>query len=259
MLRVAVVQLAATNDRDANTDMMWTAVARAAAEGARVVLLPEYSQAWAPRLHVDLAAGYLEYEVEVASAAVKHQVWIVAGALRPCGDRLHNVSMVYGPDGHEHNSYTKVHLFDAFGVRESDVLDAGDPSAVVVDIEGWTFGIATCYDLRFPEQFRVLADAGAQVFAVGAAWAAGLGKVDQLQVLARARALENTSYLLLASQNGPGRSGHSAVIDPLGAVLEHVGSESTVLVADLDPDRLNQVREQVPSLQHRRYQVLPKD
>lgn len=257
-LRVAVGQYAATDDHEANIATAVGLVTRAAEAGARLVLLPEYALAWAPRLRPDLGAGHEAFADALAAAARAHEVWVVAGTLEPTGERWHNVAIALAPDGQRRGSYTKVHLFDAFGVTESDVLEAGAPGApVVIDVDGWQVGLATCYDLRFPESFRVLVDAGAQVLAVGAAWAAGPGKADQLDVLARARALENTCYLLLASQNGEGRTGRSAAVGPLGDRLAVAGERPELLVVDLSREHLTTVRETLPSLQHRRYDVVP--
>src|SRR5690606_6801314 len=182
-LRVAVGQLAATEDAVANAAAAAALLARAADEGARLVVLPEYTIAWAPRLHAGLAAEHRRFADTLAEAAARHGVLAVAGTLEPVGDRMRNVALAVGPDGTTIGRYTKVHLFDAFGVQESEVLDAGDPGdPVVLDVDGWRVGLATCYDLRFPESFRVLVDAGADVLAVGAAWAAGPGKPEQLRV-----------------------------------------------------------------------------
>lgn len=260
-LRIAVGQYAATEDHEANTATAVGLVKQAAAAGARLVLLPEYALAWAPRLRPDLGDGHAAFADALAAAALVHEVWVITGTLEPAGaGRLHNVALALGPDGRRRAAYTKVHLFDAFGFRESDVLDAGAAGEpVVVDVDGWQVGLATCYDLRFPETFRLLVDAGAQVLAVGAAWAAGPDKADQLDVLARARALENTSYLLLASQNGEGRTGHSAALGPLGERLSEAGEMPELLVVDLSRQHLATVRERVPSLQHRRYRVVSPD
>lgn len=257
-MRVAVGQLCATDDFAASTDAALAMVASAADAGARLLLLPEYTIAWAPKLHTGLAAGHARFAERLAAAAAEHGLWVVAGTLVPQGERMRNVALAVGPDGAVAGAYTKVHLFDAFGVRESDALDAGAPGEpVVIEVDGWRVGLATCYDLRFPESFRVLVDAGADVLAVGAAWAAGAGKAAQLDVLARARALENTSYMLLASQCGPGRTGRSAVIGPLGEVVAQADEQPQLLIADLDRERLREVREQVPALRHRRYAVVP--
>jgi len=258
-LRVAVGQLAATEDAVANAAAAAALLARAADEGARLVVLPEYTIAWAPRLHAGLAAEHRRFADTLAEAAARHGVLAVAGTLEPVGDRMRNVALAVGPDGTTIGRYTKVHLFDAFGVQESEVLDAGAPGdPVVLDVDGWRVGLATCYDLRFPESFRVLVDAGADVLAVGAAWAAGPGKPEQLRVLAQARALENTSYLLLASQCGRGRVGGSAVVGPLASELATADGEPQLLVADLDREHLEEVRRTVPSLAHRRYAVVPR-
>lgn len=257
-LRVAVAQMAASDDGAASAEVAVQLVDQAAEEGARLVLLPEYALAWAPRLHIGLAAEHRRFAEALAAAASRHGIWVVAGTLVPHGERLHNVAIAIDPEGAVRGSYTKVHLFDAFGVRESDVLDPGAPGEpVVIDVDDWRVGLATCYDLRFPESFRALVDAGAEVFAVGAAWAAGPGKLEQLEVLARARALENTSYLLLASQCGHGRVGGSAIIGPLASEIARADDQPQLLVADLDRERLSEVRTAVPSLRHRRYAVVP--
>lgn len=257
-LRVAVAQLSTSEDVAANIAAALEAIRAAAEAGARLVLAPEYTLAWASRPHPGLAAQHAELAQALSDAARRHQVTVLAGTLEPAADRLQNVAVAFGPDGTRLASYAKVHLFDAFGFRESEVLAPGPVgAAVTVDVDGWRVGLATCYDLRFPETFRLLADAGADVVAVGAAWADGPGKAEQLDLLARARALENTSYLMLASQSGRGRTGRSAVHGPLGEEVVRADGEPQLLVADLDRERLREVREMLPSLQHRRYRVVP--
>lgn len=259
-LRVAVVQSCAGLDHAQNVAAAVAAIEQAADAGAGLVVLPEYAQAWAGTMEARYGAHHDDFVHALAGAARAREVRLVAGTLAPVGERLRNLALVIDSDGSVIAEYTKVHLFDAFGVRESDTFEAGAPGAgTVVEVAGWRIGVATCYDLRFPETFRVLADAGAHAFAVGAAWASGEGKVEQLEVLSRSRAIENTSYVLLASQSGRGRAGHSAILGPLGERIETAGADSpAVLVADLDPARLSEVRSQVPSLSHRRYAVIAK-
>jgi predicted amidohydrolase len=265
MTRVAVVQLDASRGPAAAQDEAVAAVERAADGGAELVVLPEYASGWAPRLGPELAvAEDGPFVTSVQAVARRRGVSVVVGVVVPPGgaaaDRCANRALTIGPDGALLGAYTKVHLFDAFGTRESDALVAGDPGAppLVLDVGGLRFGVLTCYDLRFPEVARRLVDAGAHVLVAIAAWASGPGKADQLGVLARARALENTCYLLLASQNGPGRAGHSAVVDPLGVVLAQAWDEDRLLTADLDPAVVEQVRARVPVLEHRRYAVVPR-
>lgn len=148
--------------------------------------------------------------------------------------------------------YRKIHLYDSFGYRESDRLTAGPLSAVTVPLREFTLGLMTCYDLRFPEQGRALVDAGADVLVVPAAWVAGERKVDHWRTLVRARAIENTTYVVAAAQPGPRYSGHSMVVDPLGDVVVEAGEGPEVLTAELDPDVLVQARRTNPSLANRR-------
>lgn len=261
-LPVAVVQLQSDTDLQVNTRAVSEAIA--AAGPARLVVLPEYASGWAAHLGPELAqprAG--EFISAVREAARASNRTVVLGTMEPdaAGDRSTNVTLVIGPDGQDVGEYHKVHLFDAYGIRESDTLapgPAGAEHALVFDVGGLRVGVATCYDIRFPETFRVLADAGADVFAIGAAWAAGEGKADLLVTLARARAIENTSYVLVSSQPGPGRAGHSVIVDPRGVVLaQGAEQETTTLHAHLDPQVVRATRAQVPSLGHRRYRITP--
>lgn len=278
MTRVAVAQLDAGGGHDRALADAVAAVHAAADAGAALVVLPEYASGWAPRLGPELAVpADGAFVAALRGVARQRVVAVVAGVIVPALEtvadaadaagaagvaepRAVNLALAIGPDGALLGEYAKVHLFDAFGTRESDALVAGDPAAapLVFDLDGLRFGVETCYDLRFPESARRLADAGAQVVVAIAAWASGPGKVDQLGVLARARAIENTAYLLLASQHGSGRSGHSAIVDPLGVVLAEAGDEPAVLTADLDPAHLAAVRTRVPVLEHRRYTVVPR-
>src|SRR5690625_4493073 len=263
-LPVAVVQLAADTDTQAAAERSAAAVRDAARGGAHLVVLPEYASGWAPRLTTELAQPLDgPFLTAVRAAAAETGGGVVAGTMGPTGTegRCQNLAVLLGPDGQVAGEYRKVHLFDAFGVRESEVLDGGPAGAsnlLTAQVGGLRLGVATCYDLRFPEIFRLLADAGVQLLVVIAAWADGPGKAEQLEVLARARALENTSYLLLASQPGGGRVGRSAVISPLGTVIEQgAASDAVILHAELDQDVVTRARKAVPSLTHRRFHVVP--
>ena len=149
--------------------------------------------------------------------------------------------------------YRKVHLYDSFGYRESDRLSAGDVTAVTAALDGLTLGLMTCYDLRFPEHSRALVDAGADVLVVPAAWVAGERKVDHWRTLLRARAIENTAYVVAAAQPAPRYCGHSMVVDPLGDVVAEAGEdEAVVLRATLEPAVVAEARRTNPSLVNRR-------
>jgi predicted amidohydrolase len=263
--RVAVVQLDAGHGPDRALRDALRAVERAADDGAALVALPEYTSGWAPRIGLELAVstdGSLVRALQ--DVAARRRIAVVVGvvvAAERSDGRCANLALAIGPDGALVGGYTKVHLFDAFGVRESDTLVAGAPDAepLVLEVGGLRFGVLTCYDLRFPEVARRLVDAGADVLVAIAAWASGPGKADQLDVLTRARAMENTAYLMLASQSGEGRTGHSAIVDPLGVVLSRAGDDGdAVLTAELAADRVAEVRARVPVLANRRYAVVPR-
>ena len=132
--------------------------------------------------------------------------------------------------------YRKIHLYDSFGYRESDRIAAGPRTPVTADLAGFRLGLMTCYDLRFPELARALVDSGAEVLVVPAAWVAGPRKVDHWTTLVRARAIENTAYVVAVGQPGPRYTGHSLVVDPWGEVLAEAGEDAETLTVALDRD-----------------------
>ncbi|MBS42497.1 MAG: hydrolase [Nocardioides sp.] len=187
----------------------------------------------------------------VAQAAAAHGCTVVAGMFESSGDpeRPFNTLVARGAAVAD---YRKVHLYDSFGYRESDRLVAGEPGATTVTVDGWRVGLMTCYDLRFPEMARLLVDAGAEVLVVPAAWVAGPRKVDHWRTLVRARAIENTVYVVAVGQPGPRYTGRSTVVDPLGDVLVEAGEEPEVLTATLHREVLDEARRTNPSLANRR-------
>lgn len=270
-MRACAVAFRAGRDARANAARASAVVRAAAAEGADLVLLPEYAGAFDPRgvgrdLAEPLDGAFVTALREAARAA---RVVVVAGTLVPAGDRAAGEVVALGADGEILGTYRKVHLYDAFGRRESDDLVAGDPAAppLVVPVGGLAVGVLTCYDVRFPESARRLVDAGADVLAVPAAWAAGERKADQWETLVRARAIENTCYALGAVQHGPGVTGDALVVGPDGAVLARVDAVALATAepatdawaaADLSPAEVAAVRERNPSLANRRYAVVPR-
>jgi len=188
---------------------------------------------------------------EVARVAAARGTTVLAGMFETSDDpgRPWNTLVLRGAAT---SDYRKVHLYDSFGYRESDRLSAGEISAATVQLGGLTLGLMTCYDLRFPEQARALVDAGADVLVVPSAWVAGERKVDHWRTLVRARAIENTAYVVAVGQPGPRYSGHSMVVDPLGDVLVEAGEGAETLLATLDREVVEQARQTNPSLANRR-------
>lgn len=194
------------------------------------------------------------FATEVGRVAAARGTTVVAGMFERSEDpgRPFNTLVAHGPDGAPLAGYRKVHLYDSFGYRESDRLLAGPVEPALIEVGGWRVGLMTCYDLRFPELARLLVQAGAEVLVVPAAWVAGERKVAHWTTLARARAIENTTFVVAVGQPAPRYTGHSTVVDPLGDVLVEAGPEPTVLRAGLDPEILLTARRTNPSLANRR-------
>lgn len=266
-LRFAVGQYASTAETRANLSRMAESAAAARRAGSAVVAFPEASTfAWQAPVseiveHVR-TDGDLVLE-SVARIAAEEGITVVAGVFTLGGDgRPRNTMVAFGPDGDLLARYDKVHLYDSFGYRESDKFTAGVPDRAgtelaVLDLGPFRVGLLNCYDLRFPEFTRALVDAGADTFLISSAWVAGPHKSDHWQTLLRARAIENTAHVVAASQPGPDSVGLSMIIDPLGQTLAELGTEAGLISAELSASHLREVRDLVPSLQHRKYRITP--
>lgn len=270
-MRVGIAQVAAPRDAEAAARVATDAIGACADDGARLVVLPEYASGFDPRGVGPDDAQPLDgtFVTALRRVARSRGVDVLAGVTFGAGAgagtgaegaRARNVVVHVRADGTLGDTYTKVHLFDAFGQRESDRFVAGDPAAtpLVVDVDGLRLGVLTCFDLRFPESARRLVDAGAEAIVVPAAWAAGPGKIEQWTVLARARALENVAWLVAVGMAGRGVCGTSLVVDPSGTVVERLGLEPGHVVVDLDPARVAGARTRNPALDLRRYEVRPR-
>ncbi|WP_280390182.1 carbon-nitrogen hydrolase family protein [Nocardia wallacei] len=263
---VAVVQFAPYTDKDANLAMLREQVRAAAEHGARVVVAPEYSMFAVTRLDrrvIDVAEPITGPWVDsLRGLAAEFGVHLVAGVAEAPGggaaEHIYNTLVAAGPDAEFAAVYRKVHLYDAFGFRESEVVLPGeitDPAVFTVD--GVVFGLQTCFDLRFPEGCRRVAAAGAHVLLLAAQWIPGPAKVDQWTTLLRARAIENTVYVAAADQAGPRGAGASMIVDPAGTLLAELGETSGIATARVDLAHLEQVRATNPSLSLRRFTVEP--
>ena len=257
--RIALAQIEVSEDVHETFDIVRGAVAEAAAEGAHLVLLPE---ATLTPFGTDLRAAAEQHHESFAQLvqelAETHEVVVAAGSFTPADDgRVHNTVIVRGPGWDPHLDYRKIHLFDAFGTDESRTVAPGE-ELITFELEGTRFGIATCYDVRFPEQFTALAQRGAQAILLPLAWKEGPGKREQLQLLLRARALDATVVVLAADQSPPADHtgsaprgiGRSAVIGPLGLVRQELGREPGLLLVDLDLEEIEAARAELPVLRH---------
>ncbi|MEQ4306241.1 carbon-nitrogen hydrolase family protein [Plantactinospora sp. B6F1] len=264
-MRVAVCQLNARDDRKANLAAAGELLARAAAAGADLAILPEYvdylgpSRGLPPPEPVD---G--EFAAFFAELARRHGMWVHAGSFHETGpdpEHTYNTSLIFDRSGALAATYRKIHLYDVeipgrVSYLESKTVAAGS-APVTVTVDGVRVGLSICYDLRFPELYRQLAVGGqAQLLVVPAAFMLHTGR-DHWEVLLRARAIENQCYVAAAGQIGdhdPGRTcfGRSMVIDPWGTVLGQAPDTVGIVVADLDLDRLHDIRTELPSLANRR-------
>lgn len=257
-MRVAAVQFAATTDVETNTTRMAELLEHPAAEGADLIVLPEASMHdFGP---TDLALGPIAQRVDgpfvaaVGKLAVRRNVTIVAGMFEVSDDpvRPFNTLVVVDADGAVAATYRKAHLYDSFGYQESARLLGGEVAPVVLEVGGLHVGLMTCYDLRFPEFARLLIDQGAEMLVTPAAWVRGPLKEDHWETLLRARAIENTSYVVGAGQTGRMYVGSSMVIDPAGVAIARLGDEEGIAVAEVTAGRVSDVRMRNPSLANRR-------
>ncbi len=272
-LRVALAQILSVADPEENLELVATRTAEAARQEAQLVVFPEATMR---RFGLPLAeiAEPVDgpWAQRLRKIAEHHQLVIVAGMFTPSGDgRVKNTLRAVGPDVDAH--YDKVHLFDAFGFRESDTVAAG-AEPVMITVGDAKVGLTTCYDVRFPGLYLRLAELGAQVICVAASWGAGVGKIEQWQLLTRARALDSTSYVIAAGQaerseqsnserseqsntavadTAPTGVGYSVAVSPSGEVLESLDAAPGLLVADLDLDVVEQTRAAIPVLANRRF------
>ena len=260
-VQVALVQTVSSTDSAVQRDSVvaWCdRVGRLPGPPPDLVVLPEgVMHDFGPTDHD--VAGHAEpldgpFVSLLAEQAARLGAVVVAGMFeRAEGDpRPYNSLVALGPDGSLLGVSRKVHLYDSFGFRESAKLRPGPVEPVVLGVGSARVGLMTCYDLRVPEFSRLLVDAGADTLCVPAAWVRGALKEDHWVTLLRARAIENTCWVLGAAQTGPTYSGRSQVIDPRGVAVAAAGDEETVVRAVLDPARLAAARSRNPALQHRR-------
>jgi predicted amidohydrolase len=263
-LPVALVQTDAGPDPEANVARAAHLADAAAAAGARLVALPEYLQFRGPDDGFRASARPIPgpFTEPFAAIAARRGCWILVGSLaETSGDpeRPHNTSVLIGPDGTIRARYRKIHLFDvAVDDGPSDLESArvtGGHEPVLADVERVALGMTICYDLRFPELYRTLALAGAEVLAVPSNFTERTGR-DHWEVLLRARAIENGAWVIAPSQIGgpPGQPafGRSMVVDPWGTVVAQAPDRESIVHAVIDTERVTAVRRQIPALANRR-------
>jgi deaminated glutathione amidase len=264
-VRAAAIQLNSTEDVERNLAAADRLVREAAAGGAELVVLPEkWSSLGRPEVTADhaepLDGRSLTWAREVAAAL---SIDLVAGSILERGEgsgKHFNTSVRIGPDGEPRAVYRKLHMFDVevggTVYRESEHEEAGDEIVVSELGNGAGLGMSVCYDLRFPELFRILAVRGARVIALPSAFTVPTTR-DHWEPLVRARAIEDQVFVVAPNQVGEHAPGHrsggrSLIVDPWGIVLAQAPDRDAVVLADLDLERQEQIRARLPSLANRR-------
>ncbi len=263
-IKVAAIQIDSRQDREANLAALEHWILAAAADGAKLIVTPEYSDVRGDANALQAAASAVPGPVSehIATLAQRTGCWIHLGSMHerlPGETRLGNSGITFAPDGGIAARYRKVHLYDAVvngkPYRESADFAPGD-SLHTVDAAGLNLGLSICYDLRFGELYRTLRARGANVLLVPAAFNVHTGR-DHWETLLRARAIENQCYVIAAAQiGGPGPAlpclGRSMIIDPWGTVLACMPDTTGFITAELDTERVAGLREALPAWEHRR-------
>lgn len=276
MAKVAAVQMVSGKDLDENLQQAAHWIEEAARQKAELVVLPEtFSMFSTKRLRSLAEQEDREQVVQqfLADQSRLHNLWLVGGTtpmLRDrhgdtvAGERVRAASLVYNELGEQVARYDKIHLFDvsvedAHGqYQESAVMEPGD-QVVVVDTPVGKLGLSVCYDLRFPELYRLMWMKGAQIFSIPSAFTARTGQAHWAALL-RARAIENLCYVVAADQGGwhtrtRETHGESMVVNPWGEVLNSIRKGPGIVVADVDPAFQEKLRKQLPVAEHRRFDI----
>jgi nitrilase len=262
-VKLGLAQLTSRQNKAVNLAAAGAAVDRLASQGVDLVVLPEmFNFHGLDDAYAATAEPVPGPTSEWAGRkAREHGIFLHCGSFAERrGDKIFNTSLVFDRTGAQLARYSKIHLFDVklpdgLLYQESATITAGSEVAVC-DCDGWTIGLAICYDLRFPQLFHALADRGAHLIVLPAAFTVPTG-ISHWEPLLRARAIENGCYVAACGQWGRyarGREnyGHSMVVDPWGMVIAQCGERTDTLVADLDMEYLHAVRERMPVQRHRR-------
>ncbi len=267
MKRVAAIQMASGPNVDANLNEASKSIENAARAGAKLIVLPENFALMGVHESDNVKQAELDGQGKIqdflADQAKRNNAWLVGGTIplkAESSDKIRAACLLFDDEGNRVARYDKIHLFDVELVdsnehyAESMTIEPGD-TVVVVDSPFGRLGLAVCYDLRFPELFRAMLDKGAEIFAVPSAFTAITGRAHW-EIIVRARAIENLSYVIAAAQGGyhiGGRETHGdcMIVDPWGTVLDRLPRGSGFVISDIDDERLKSIRRNFPATDHR--------
>ena len=265
-MKIAALQMVSTPSVERNLDAARALVERGAAEGAELLVLPEYfclmGKSDRDKLAVAEVPGAGPIQTMLADAARRHRVWLVGGTLPLASGekgRVMNANLVFSPAGEQVARYDKMHLFRYDNGSEQydegrTLLAGSEPTAF--DAAGWRVGLSICYDLRFPELYRALMTPPCDLLCVPSAFTHPTGSAHW-ELLLRARAIENQCYVIAAAQggrheNGRRTFGHSLIVDPWGEIVAMLPEGEGVVAGEMRRERIAETRAQLPALEHRR-------
>lgn len=258
--KIALAQVSASETKSDNLSRGVELIGAAAKKEASLLVLPEQFMAYVPINDPPSRSVRVAEEVdgefvgELAREAKRERMHVVVGILEKSKkkDKVYNTVVMIGPDGNVIATHRKLQLFDAFGYKESRIFEPASDLEGSFETNLGRMGLMTCYELRFPEIARILALQGAELIVVPTAWLAGRMKEDHLHILARARALENTVFVVVASQTGRVFTGRSVIVDPFGVPICDAGEDECLVMSEIEMERVKRVRKKLPSLSHLR-------
>ena len=263
-MKVAVGQFASSADKAENLEVIGRLTGQANRAGARIVVFPEGAMHTFGALTDDLrpAAEPLDgpFVDSLLRLSYRLGIMVAAGVFEsiPGDERIYNTAVVIDPRDGVVVAHRKRYLYDAFGEKESDRFRPGSEDPPLLEIDGFKTGVVICYELRFPAYIQQIADRGADLLLVPAAWVAGPLKEEHWAVMCRARALENTMYLAGAAMSGVGYCARSMVVDPLGVVAAGLAETEGLAIAEISEERLAHARARLPLVEQRRLGAMVK-
>jgi deaminated glutathione amidase len=266
MTRIALAQIKSSTEKAVNLKLALELIKEAKIKGARMVAFPEFLMAFSPgNQSAEELAELAEsingpFATSLMETARTHGIHILATIYERCGvaNRVYDTALWIDENGRTGAVYRKLHLYDAFGFKESDKFAAGKELTPPFETDLGRIGMMICYDLRFPELSRLLTLMGAEVLVAPSGWVEGDLKVEHWQTMVRARALENGCYVIAPDQAANIYIGHSMVVDPFGRIVVDLGKSEGLEIVDLDLAMVGEVREKLPLLKNRRSDIYAK-
>ncbi|MXY37539.1 MAG: carbon-nitrogen hydrolase family protein [Cenarchaeum sp. SB0665_bin_23] len=265
MTKVAIVQMKASIHKAENQDRILEYIQQTADGGANMCTFPEFMMFHPPynRTSAEIAADSEDitgpFITSIRQAAKENQIEVVGTFYETSSvpERVYDTAFIVNSIGEITSVYRKTHLYDALGFTESDKLVQGDTIASPIQTSAGMVGMLICYDLRFPEVSRALADAGSQILVVPSAWVRGYRKKDHWITMNRARAIENGCYIIAPAHAQNLYCGHSVAIDPFGDIMLELGDDEDVAYVNIDTSIVDSTREKLPLLKNRRLDIYP--